>query len=161
MVDYATTLTWPVAPDEVVAARCDEGYLDVLCRRTGAVEHEVTVDGLRTVVRRLMPTHRFPDFARRLTGDRITLLETTTWSAAADRDGRRTALVELRIEGAPVTAQARVALVHIETGAHESIDGEVTAKVPLVGGKIEKAVVPALVAAIDAQVDAYRQWTST
>lgn len=153
-----TTLRWPVPPQQVVRARTDPAYLEALCRRTGAVEHEVTVDGLRTVVRRVMPTDRFPDFARRLTGERITLVETTTWQPEADGDGARRGEVHLGIEGAPVTATSTTVVRPDGTGAVEQVDGTVTAKVPLVGGKIEKAVLPALRAALDAQVDTYRDW---
>jgi hypothetical protein len=157
-VDIRSTLHWPVSPDDVVAARCDAGYLEVLCRRTGAVEHDVEVSGLRTVVRRVMPTDRFPDFARKLTGDRITLVETTTWEPSAGTDGTRRAAIDLRIEGAPVTSTTTTVVQPEGPGAVEHVTGQVTAKVPLIGGKIEKAVLPALDAALAAQVDAYEQW---
>lgn len=160
-VDLSTTLTWPVPPQQVVRARCDAGYLEVLCRRTGAVEHEVQVDGLRTVVRRVMPTDRFPDFARRLTGERITLVETTTWQPEADATGARHGEVRLQVEGAPVSSTAATVVRPDGTGAVEQVQGTVTAKVPLMGGRIEKAVLPALQAALDAQVDAYREWTGS
>lgn len=157
-VDIRTTLHWPAPPADVVAARCDPDYLDVLCRRTGAVEHDVQVDGLRTVVRRVMPTDRFPDFARKLTGERLTLVETTTWHAEPDADGSRRADVSMQVEGAPVTSSATAVVSAEGDGAVEQVDGQVTAKVPLVGGRIEKAVLPALEAALEAQVDAYREW---
>jgi len=152
------TLRWPVAPEQVVQARCDAGYLEALCRRTGAVEHDVSVTGLTTVVRRVMPTDRFPDFARKLTGDRITLVETTTWDAGADGDGARHGQARLVVEGAPVSATSTTVVRPDGTGAVEVLSGQVTAKVPLLGGKIEKAVLPALEAALDAQVDTYRAW---
>lgn len=153
-----TTLRWPVAPQQVVRARCDAGYLQALCRRTGAVEHDVQVDGLRTVVRRVMPTDRFPDFARRLTGERITLVETTTWQPEADADGARRGEIRLVVDGAPVTATSTTVVRPDGTGAVEVVSGQVTAKVPLIGGRIEKAVLPALEAALDAQVNTYRDW---
>lgn len=144
----------------MVRARCDAGYLEALCRRTGAVEHEVQVDGLRTVVRRVMPTDRFPDFARKLTGERITLVETTTWAPEADADGARRGDIRLTVDGAPVSATSTTVVRPDGTGAVEVVSGEVTAKVPLIGGRIEKAVLPALEAALDAQVDTYRDWAA-
>jgi hypothetical protein len=154
----STTLRWPASPDDVVAARCDEGYLEAVCRRTGALEHSVTVDGLRTVVTRVMPTDRFPDFARKLTGDRLSLTETTTWAPEPGPDGSRSGVIELDVAGAPVRA-AFTTHVHPDgPGAVEQVRGDVTAKVPLVGGRIEKAVVPGIEAALAAQVDAYEAW---
>ena len=152
------TLRWPVAPQQVVRARCDAGYLEALCRRTGALEHDVRVDGLSTVVRRVMPTDRIPDFARRFTGERITLVETTLWQPTADAAGARHGEIRLSVEGAPVSAASTTVVRPDGTGAVEVVTGQVTAKVPLVGGRIEKAVLPALEAALDAQVDAYRVW---
>ena len=160
-MDIRTTLHWPASPEQVVRARTDEGYLDVLCRRTGALDHDVQVDGLRTVVRRVMPTDRFPDFARKMTGERLTLVETTTWAASAAADGSRTAEVSMHVEGAPVTSSTSTVVRPSGDGATEEVTGQVTAKVPLVGGRIEKAVLPALDAALEAQVDAYREWTGS
>ena len=153
-----TTLRWPVAPQQVVRARCDAGYLEALCRRTGALEHDVQVDGLSTVVRRVMPTDRIPDFARRFTGERITLVETTLWQPTTDAAGARHGEIRLSVEGAPVSAASTTVVRPDGTGAVEVVSGQVTAKVPLIGGRIEKAVLPALEAALDAQVDAYRAW---
>lgn len=157
-MDIRTTLHWPALPDDVVAARCDPAYLEVLARRTGAVGHSVEVDGLRTVVRRVMPTDRFPDFARKMTGERLTLVETTTWRPDADPDGARRADITMHVEGAPVTSATTTVVRPGGDGAVEQVSGQVTAKVPLVGGRIEKAVLPALEAALEAQVDAYREW---
>ena len=157
-MDLNRTLRWPVAPQQVVRARCDPGYLEALCRRTGAVEHEVVVDGLRTMVRRVMPTDRLPDFARKLTGERITLVETTVWQPDADAAGARHGEIRLSVDGAPVSAVSATVIRPDGTGAVEVVTGQVTAKVPLVGGRIEKAVLPGLEAVLDAQVDAYRAW---
>lgn len=157
-MNMSTTLQWPVPPEAVVAARCDPGYLAVLCRRTGAVDHDVDVDGLTTTVRRVMPTDQFPDFARKLTGERVTIVERTTWHADADADGSRRGDVDLRIENAPVTATTTIVVRPDGDGAVEIVEGVVTAKVPFVGGRIEKAILPALEAAIAAQVDAHEEW---
>ena len=116
---------------------------------------------LRTVVRRVMPTDRFPDFARKMTGERLTLVETTTWAASPSADGSRTAEVSMHVEGAPVTSSTSTVVRPSGDGATEEVTGQVTAKVPLVGGRIEKAVLPALDAALEAQVDAYREWTGS
>ncbi|WP_336923936.1 DUF2505 domain-containing protein [Aquipuribacter sp. SD81] len=153
-----TTLRWPASPDDVVAARLDEDFLAEVCRRTGALEHSVAVDGLRTVVTRVMPTDRFPDFARRLTGERLSLTETTTWAPDAQPDGARTGVIELEVAGAPVRARFTTAVRPAGGGAEEHVQGEVTAKVPLVGGRVEKAVVPGIEAALAAQVDTYEAW---
>lgn len=159
-MDMSTTLHWSVPPAAVVAARCDPDYLAVLCRRTGAIEHDIQVDGLRTTVTRVMPTDRVPDFARRFTGERVTIVERTTWRADADADGSRRAEVDLRIENAPVTATATAVVRPDGSGAVEQVTGVVTAKVPLVGGRIEKAVLPAIEAGMAAQVDAHEEWVA-
>lgn len=157
-VDMSTDLRWPAPPDEVVGARLDEAFLTAVARRTGALDHEVRVDGLRSTVRRVMPTDRFPDFARRLAGDRLTLVETTTWAPDPTATGGRTGVVELEVDGAPLRARFTTALEpSAGDGTVEQVRGEVVARVPIVGGRIEKAVVPALEAAMAAQVDTFEE----
>ncbi len=50
-------------------------------------------------------------------------------------------------------------LVPATDGTVETAEGEITAKVPLVGGRIEKALLPAIEAGMQAQVAAYRRWS--
>lgn len=152
---------YPVGPDEVVAARLDTGYLETLCRLTGALEHSVEVDAAAGVsqVRRVMPTDHVPDFARKFTGDTITILESTTWDPPGAAGRGRSGTLRLKVDGAPVTSVMALRLVPTADGTVETADGEITAKVPLVGGRIEKALLPAIEAGTQAQVTAYRRWS--
>lgn len=153
---------YPVSPDDVVAARLDSTYLETLCRRTGALEHTVEVDAAagRSVVRRVMPTDHVPDFARKFTGETLSVVETTTWDAAGGPGSDRTGTVQLRVEGAPVSTSMVLLVVPEGTGSLETASGEITAKVPLVGGRIEKALQPAIQAGVQAQVDAFAEWSA-
>lgn len=157
----STRNRYPVGPDEVVAARLDPGYLDTLCRVTGALEHSVDVDEAAgtSEVRRVMPTDHVPDFARKFTGDTITVVESTTWDPAGAAGAERTGTVRLRVDGAPVTSVIALRLVPDGDGTVETAEGDITAKVPLVGGRIEKALEPAVQAGLQAQVTAYQRWS--
>ena len=157
----STRNRYPAGPDEVVAARLDPDYLDTLCRLTGALEHSVDVDQAAgsSQVRRVMPTDHVPDFARRLTGETITVVESTAWDPPGAPGDGRTGTVRLRVEGAPVTSVIALRLVADGDGTLETAEGDITAKVPLVGGRIEKALEPAIRAGLQAQVTAFQRWS--
>ena len=66
--------------------------------------------------------------------------------------------MRLRVDGAPVTSVMALRLVADGDGTVETAEGDITAKVPLVGGRIEKALEPAVQAGLQAQVTAYQRW---
>lgn len=154
---------YPGDPDTVVAVRLDRDFLAEVCRRTGALSHSVDAsrndDGSgRSVVRRTVPTTDFPDVARRFVGPTIDIVEEIEWAAAGGVP--RTAQARMHPEGMPVSLTASVELRPAPSGSVEMIVGEVTARVPLVGGRIEKAIVPALREGLDVQAAAMRDWLS-
>lgn len=148
-------------PDAVVDLRLREDFLAEVARRTGALSHEVEVtpgdDGAgRSLVRRTVPTDDFPDVARRFVGDTIVIVEEVEWDP---RDGRtRTGTARMHAEGMPVELTGRIHLRPSPEGSVEVIDGDIKARVPLVGGRIEKAIEPALREGLDTQAETLRDW---
>ncbi len=154
--------TYITDPDTVVALRLNPDFLTAMCRRTGAVEQEVSAtaqpDGSgHSLTRRTMPTDDFPDVAKRFVGRTLVLVEEVRWSATS-QPGTRSGTYEMRAEGAPVTYRADITIASTPTGSHEVMRGDITAKIPLVGGRIEKAIEPAVRAGLDAQAEAVQEW---
>ncbi len=169
-------LDYPDAdPATVFAMLCDPAFLARTCEATGALSHEVDVsDGpggatvLTTV--RVLPTDRVPDLVRSLVGQHLTVRRVDTWQAAA-ADGSRSGRIGVAIVGTPVSMTGTLALAAVGSGSggsgsggsgsggsgslgvgtHESVDGELTASVPLIGGRIAKAAEPAVRAAIEVE----------
>ena len=156
------TVAFPSPPEVIAAAMLDERYLATHCQLSGALDYSVSASGDpdtggKSQTRRVLPTDRVPDFARRLTGSRLIIVETVAWWAAPE-DGEHTGTVDLRLDSAPVRFLAELRLSPEGDGTRGRIVGEVTARVPLVGGRIERALLPAIRAGFDIQPRAVAEW---
>jgi len=148
-------IRYQASPDAVFEMLADADFQERKCRATGAVEQQVDVvehgDGEVTVTtERVMPTDSIPDMFRSLVGDSLRLVQVESWYPA-DASGGRTGTIEVNIPGAPIAFTGELQLSADGDGSVERIDGELKARVPLIGGKIEQAVAPAIRAAIRAE----------
>ncbi len=152
-------------PRAVFTMLADTAFQDRKCTATGALDHEVEIeefdDGSATVTtRRTMPTDRVPDFVRTFVGQTLQVEQIDDWGPAS-ADGAREGTVVVEIKGAPVRLAGSLRLAADGGGSLESIDGDLKASVPLIGGKIEKAIEPALLAAITVEQREGRAWLAS
>lgn len=151
----------PAAPDRVYAMLVDPDYQHERCVRSGALSHEVAIEAedeaLIVITRRQMPTTELPDAFRSLVGQHVDLVETTRWGTADD-DGTREAALQLDVEGTPVGLIGGVHLGPAPEGTTYTVDGELAAHVPLLGGRIEKAAAPLIGHALEIERDLGRRW---
>ncbi len=156
------TVAFPSPPAVIASAMLDERYLATHCRLSGALDYSVSASGSprtggETRTRRVLPTDRVPDFARRLTGDTLVIVEVVGWWAASV-SSEHAGTVELRLDGAPVRFRGEIHLAPAGEGTRAQVSGTVTARVPLVGGRIERALLPAIRAGFDVQPRAVAEW---
>lgn len=149
-------------PDAVFGMLCDPAFQEQRCVATGALEHEVVVeefdDGGTTITsRRTMPTDEVPEFIRTFVGRTLVVAEIQDWTGP-DADGARDGTLVLEITGAPVRMTGSLRLVAEGPGTVEVIDCDLKAAVPLVGGKIERSVEPAIRSAIRVEERTGRAW---
>ncbi|RJS94438.1 DUF2505 domain-containing protein [Salinisphaera sp. Q1T1-3] len=78
---------------------------------------------------------KFPDFIKSRIGDSLYLKQTDAWQLDQSR-GR----IDIDIEKAPVEIHADMHLADTDNGSRLTLAFEIKASVPLVGGKVEKAV---------------------
>lgn len=78
---------------------------------------------------------KFPDFVKKRIGDELYLRQTDSWQLDSGR-GR----IDIDIEKAPVTIRIDLNLTGNGAGSQLTLDFDIQASVPLIGGKIEKAV---------------------
>lgn len=78
---------------------------------------------------------KFPDFIKSRMGDQLFLRQTDAWQLDQAR-GR----IHTEIEKAPVEIVADMHLADISGGSRLTMDFHIEASVPLIGGKVEKAV---------------------
>jgi Protein of unknown function (DUF2505) len=146
---------YDATPSEVVEMMADPEFQKRKCAASGALSNEVMVqpgtDPVVTVVRR-MPVDRIPEMMRALVRRGITIRETVRWSSAA-ADGSRDGTVALEILGQPVTMRGTIRLAPSSDGTDGRIQAEVKAAIPWLGGKVEKAVEPAILAGIKTEIE--------
>ncbi|KNX37708.1 DUF2505 domain-containing protein [Luteipulveratus halotolerans] len=153
--------TYTAAPDEVWAMTSSTEFQDRKCADAGAQSYDssVTADGDRTVIvtTREMATEGVPDALRSLAGRTVTITETQTWGPAA-ADGSREAEVRVEAKGQPVSMNGKVRMAPAADSTAVSLTGDLKARVPLVGGRIEKAVAPVIEAAARSEAEVGEEW---
>lgn len=149
------------SPEEVFAVLSDPGFASAKCAATAAIKHEAAVasKGERTVIttERVLPSHGLPDFAKSFVGETITVHEVQDWGPAAG-DGTREGTVAMEVAGVPLTMHGTLRLEPGGPGTLEHIEAELKAKVPLIGGKLEKAAASPIQEAIDIEVQTAHEW---
>lgn len=78
---------------------------------------------------------KFPDFLKSRIGDKLYLRQTDSWNLAKQH-GR----IQIEIEKTPVKIDMQLTLADKGESSQLTIQGEIKAAIPLIGGKIEKAV---------------------
>lgn len=76
-----------------------------------------------------------------------------------DRGAHRgTLTIEPDAHGGLIDCSAQIEVVAAGSGAHRSVDGHLSVKVPLVGGRAERALGPAILGRIDAEAEILSRW---
>lgn len=141
------TLTLPLSAAGAVAMYADPEYTAIRRATLGATAAESSVEGdpagAFTVRSQLsMPTDRVPDMVRPFVGSSVTIHETQRWSAP-EADGGRQGTMTLEVVGTPAGLTGSLRLrTGGETSCSVEIDGDLVAKVPLLGARLEKAAMP-------------------
>jgi hypothetical protein len=155
IIDYAAT------PDEVFAMLADEDFQNHKCAATGALRHTVSIvaqDGQTLIVStRDMPADDFPPFVRSMVGDTLPVTETQQWGPP-DNDGARRGTLTVEIRGAPVALAGTLSLALGGLGCVETIEGDLKARIPLLGSRVEQAAAPAVWGAIRVESRTGKAW---
>lgn len=158
------TMSYDAPPDEVFQVLTDPGFQDAKCIETGATSHSVDVhdDGPRVIVttERQLPVDGLPDFLRAFVQDGIRVREQLSWSAPTE-SGERVADLELEFVGQPLTMRGTRTMRPDGAGCSETVAAELTARLPLIGGRIEKAAAPVVLAAVDIEESLAREWLTS
>lgn len=159
---FDETTSLPLPPAETARMISDPEYTAIRGRVLGASSATSQVtgdpDGEMTIVTELsMPTDRVPDIAKRFVGKTVTIKETQTWAAPAD-SGERTGRIRIEVPGIPVSVEGTSRLTPQDDHSQMEVSGDLTAKIPLVGGKLEKAAAPYIGRVFKAEERAAREY---
>lgn len=133
--------------ERVFAMLTDRVFLRAVCLATDPLDHAVSVDGLRTSTRRVMPT---PSVVKRLAGPTLTIVDDISWEAEPV-DGVRRGRTLVSVEGMPADVVGTVTLAPGGRGSLLKYVGELTVRVPVLGPGLARQAAPALLEALDVQ----------
>jgi len=105
--------------------------------RPEVLDTQVAGDDFSITVRHALDAAnlKFPDFLKSRIGDSLYLKQTDSWKTSKNQ-GR----IQIEIEKTPVKIDMQLSLADTGETSQLTIKGEIKASVPLIGGKIEKAV---------------------
>jgi hypothetical protein len=133
-------LALPSDPEEAYALLTDRAYVEEVATATGGHDVEVSVtpgdDGGTTVVSaRVLPAN-LPSYAKAFVGENLELTETRVYGPAA-ADGSRDGTFTVDFGTTPITIAGTLRLLPEADASGLTIEIDITASVPFVGGKVE------------------------
>ncbi|MCS6710998.1 DUF2505 domain-containing protein [Brachybacterium sp. EF45031] len=145
-MELRETLTLPCSPQDAARMYADPQYAThrgaVLKARRSQAQVQGSPEGPLQVVTELeLPVERAPEMARRFLGSRLVVRETQEWEAPG-ADGGRRGRSRVEVVGAPAVLTTNLQLSGSAEGSRIDIVGDLRAKVPLLGPKLERAALP-------------------
>lgn len=138
------TWSYDAPADRVFQMLLDPAFQEAKCAATGALSHSVSINGPVIETHREMATEGLPENVARIVGKTLKIIEIQRWDEAADDDSR-TADVDVSIGGLPISYAGRITMTPDGDGGTDMhLVGDLRAKIPLVGGKVESASAPAI-----------------
>ncbi len=152
------TMVYDAPADAVAAMLSDASFREEVCTNQRATAFNVKVDGDVTSkdvrIEMTQPTDRVPSFAKKIVGNETTILQTEKWSSPTHGD------VHITIPGKPGEMRGTATLVEVDGVTTETVDLQVTVKIPLVGGKIEELIAKLIGSALRAEERTGKAWLS-
>lgn len=140
---FTTEFTFNTDPQTAFELISDADYQKEKNEQTGgtdvsATSTELDNGGVQVVVERSLPA-QVPSFAKKFVGETIQTVQTDTWDAA-DAAGNRKGRTEIEFKSSPMAVTGEYTISGDASGSKMTMNFEAKAKVPLVGGKLEKVV---------------------
>jgi hypothetical protein len=147
----AYTWSYDAPIDAVRTMIFDPTFREQVCEAQHATSRTVRIEGREVEIDYAQATDRVPSYAKKMVGDSIAVSQREQWTGDE-------AAVEILIPGKPGRAHGRVSLIDAGGTTTQSVVLEVTAKVPLVGGKLESMIKDLLLKAFEREARVGQQW---
>lgn len=152
---------YPASERDVYAMIVDPSFQESKCEATRAIDYSVQIQpaggGDTVVTRRTMSTASFPSQFKSLVGDTLEIIETQAWGASGS-DGTRLADLTVQIKGLPIGLTGTLSAEPSGVTTVMQVCGELKARIPLIGAKIEQAAAPSIVSAIESEADTGKKY---
>ena len=138
-MQFTQSVSYPGTVDEVVAMYLTPAYLE---RRFGQFvvdgSSTVSVEGERVSFAGTVRPELIPAAAARFVKSDLRVTFTEEW---ATNEAGATSRTSVTVDGAPVSVEATSTLSPSDAGSAREVSGNLSVRVPLLGGRIEKEAV--------------------
>lgn len=155
-MQFTQSISYPGTVDEVVAMYLTPDYLE---RRFGRFVVEgsttVSVEGQRASYAGTVRPELIPAAAARFVKSDLRIAFTEEWTT---NEAGATSRTSVTVDGAPVSVEAASTLASAEAGCTRDVTGNVSVRVPLLGGRIEKEAVAHLGRVVEREQELAAAW---
>jgi hypothetical protein len=153
---FVHEMTYDAAPEAVAAMMADSAFREAVCEHQQVLEYAVSVDDaggpLTVAVDQVQEVRGIPSYAEKFVGDRIAIAQRETWR------GPTTADVEVTVPGKPVRMTGTIVLDSDGDRTVETVTGDISVSVPLIGGRIEELVGNVFRLGLEAEYAVGQRW---
>lgn len=155
-VRFRHELVYDAEPAQVYAMLADPDFRRAACAAQDVVSAEVTAtptaSGFDLLVDQVQRTTGLPSFATKIAGETTRALQREHWESP------ESGTLEIEAPGKPATVSGTIRLAAEGAGTRETVELDITVKVPLIGGKLEKLLADSIVAGMDAEHSVGTAW---
>lgn len=155
-MQFTQSMSYPGTVDEVVAMYLTPAYLE---RRFGQFMVEgsatVSVEGERVSFAGTVRPELIPAAAARFVKPNLHIAFTEEWTT---NEAGATSRTSVTVDGAPVSVEAASRLASAEAGCTRDVTGNVSVRVPLLGGRIEKEAVAHMDRVVEREQELATRW---
>ena len=155
-MQFTQSISYPGTVDEVVAMYLTPAYLE---RRFGQFvvdgSSTVSVEGERVSFAGTVRPELIPAAAARFVKSDLRVSFTEEW---ATNEAGATSRTSVTVDGAPVSVEATSTLNPSDAGSAREVSGNLSVRVPLLGGRIEKEAVAHLGRVVEREQALATQW---
>lgn len=146
------SVRYAAPPDKVYAMLTDPAFREKASWAQRATAVEVTVQGESVTIDLHQPNTDIPAFAKAIAGETSHAVQSEQWSRGT------TATFSVTIPGKPGSITGTRRLVADGDGTLDTFDGEAKAKLPMIGGKVEKLIADKLTQGWDIEHGVGQAW---
>jgi hypothetical protein len=153
---FAHELVYPADAESVYSMLGERDFREQVCRAQGATHWDIRVEttgsGLDVVVEQRRPTHGVPSIAAKFVGEEIRILTAESWTDP------RAARLEVSVPGRPGRLDGDIRLSAVDGRTVQTVTGEITVAIPLLGSRFEQLIAGVLINALDVEQGVGRAW---
>lgn len=167
-VNITDEIRYPGPIEAVVAMLADPDFVHAKGEAMHAQDIDVAIDGdpagqFTVTWSRSQATDQIPEQLRGFVGAMLTLRQVDTWSPplagqGGHPEGSRTGGVEVEVVGFPVRFSGTMVMTPAGEETVVTLEGELKASIPFVGGKVEQAAEPSIRGAVRAEARTAEDW---